>query len=127
MVGPAPITCSISRWICSWRMIWCSAVGITKPLTTSASAAVTSEMRRLLHQRLPGDRNRERDGLQCEHVDDGHDAVLVKQQEAQDQHAAGEQMGDVEQKLVVHQNPCGTNRRNTASAAAANAPPTKIG
>src|SRR5258707_7088470 len=35
------------------------------------------EVRGVLHQRLPGDRKRQRDGLQGEHVNDGRDAVLV--------------------------------------------------
>src|SRR5262245_43392830 len=40
IVGPAPITSSIWRWMPSRRTIRCSAVGITKPFRTSAITAV---------------------------------------------------------------------------------------
>ena len=105
MVGPPPITCSISRWMPSRRTIRCSAVGMMKPLTTSAIAAVTSRCGRILDQRLPGDRQRQRDRLQREHVEHRGDAVLVQQHEAQHQHAAGEEMRDVEGQRCASEAP----------------------
>lgn len=54
------------------------------------------KQRLALDEGLPPDRQRERDRLQREHVDRRGDAVLVEQHEAQHQHAAGKEMGDVE-------------------------------
>src|ERR1700722_14332380 len=41
MVRPPPSTCSTSRWMASRRTIRCSAGGMMKPFTTSATSAVT--------------------------------------------------------------------------------------
>src|SRR5262249_10384787 len=41
MVGPPPITCSISRWISSLRTMRCSAAGMMKPFANRATMAVT--------------------------------------------------------------------------------------
>jgi len=84
------------------------------------------EMRRVLGVRLPGHGERQCHRLHGEHVEHGGDAVLVEQDEAQHQHGAGEQMGDIEGERA-HQNPRDTNSRKTASAAAAKAPPRKMG
>ena len=54
------------------------------------------EMVGVLHIGLPGDRERQHDRLQGEHVEQRVKAVLVEQQEADQHQAAGEQMRDVE-------------------------------
>ncbi len=83
------------------------------------------EMRGVLQLGLPGDREAQHDRLRGEHVQRRGDAILIEQQKAQDHHAGGEQMGDVGEQR--HQNPRDTNWRNTASAAAAKAPPKNTG
>ena len=53
-------------------------------------------------------------------------ADLIEQQQAEHQHPARQKMCDIESERA-HQNPRDTNSRKTASAAAANALPRKIG
>ena len=62
------------------------------------------QMRRVLEMRLPGDSQCQRDRLQREHVQGRGDAVLVEQKEAEDQHAARQQVSDIELQRA-HQNP----------------------
>src|SRR5262245_4697838 len=52
-------------------------------------------MRRLLHVRLPRDREREHRRVQREDVEQRAHAVLIQQHEADEHHAAGEQVSDV--------------------------------
>jgi hypothetical protein len=84
------------------------------------------QMRCVLQVGLPGHRQRQHDGLQRKHPDHREDADLVEQQQAQHQHSARQKVCDIEAERA-HQKPRDTNSRNTASAAAANALPRKIG
>src|SRR6267378_1452679 len=53
------------------------------------------QVRGALQIGLPGDRARERTGMQREHVEERKHPVLIQQQEAQEHHGAGQQMGDI--------------------------------
>src|SRR5882724_3644140 len=53
------------------------------------------QMRRALQIGLPGDRARQRTGMQREHVEQGEHPVLIQQQEAQEDHGAREQMSNI--------------------------------
>ena len=59
------------------------------------------EVRRVLDVGLPGDRQRQHEGVQREDVEERVEAVLVEQHEAHQHQAAGEQMGDVEDEMPV--------------------------
>ena len=84
------------------------------------------EMRRALDIGLPGDRQRQNDRLQREHVEKRIKAVLIEQDEADEHEAAGEQMGKVEGE-TFHQRLAETKRSNTARKPSMRATPTKSG
>ena len=96
MVSPVPTACSTSRWMPSWTTIRCSATGITIALKHQCYAGGDVEVGRVLDQRLPGHAGSQQQGVEREGVDQREHAVLVEQHEADQDHAAGEQVGDVE-------------------------------
>ena len=84
------------------------------------------EMRRVLDVGLPGDRRREHDGVQREHVEQPEHAVLVEQHEAHQHQAAGQHVRDVERR-PAHQKLRDTNSSSVPSRPSMSAMPRKSG
>jgi len=82
------------------------------------------EMRRLLNVGLPRHGERDDERMQREDIDEGKDAVLVQQHEADEHEAAGEEVGDV-QFQMAHYTLRETNRSNAASKPSIRATPRK--
>src|SRR5256885_2650957 len=83
-------------------------------------------MRRALLKGLPGDRARERKGVERERVEEGEHAVLVQQQEAQENHGARQQMGDIAVERT-HRETFETNSRIVPSSPSMSAMPRNSG
>ena len=97
MVGPAPITCSISRWISRRRTIRCKRRRDDEAFDhDSAIQRGDIEMRAFWTNACQATDSASVIACRANTLSDGGDAVLVEQQEAQHHHPAGEQMGDVE-------------------------------
>ena len=58
------------------------------------------EMRRVLHVRLPGDRQRQHEGVDREHVQEGIEPVLIQHREADEHEPAGQEMREIEGEAV---------------------------
>src|SRR5690606_12764325 len=84
------------------------------------------EVRRVLDERLPGDRERQDERVQGVDVEQAEHAVLVEQHEADQDQAAGEQVRDVEVERV-HQRLRDTNSRSVASRPSIRAAPRNSG
>ena len=81
-------------------MMRCSAIGMIIALKTKRDRGGDIEMRRVLHEGLPGDGKRQHDRLQREDVEQRIEPRLIEQHEAHQHERAGEQMGDVEGEPV---------------------------
>ena len=84
------------------------------------------EMRRILHIRLPGDRERQHDRLKREHIEKRVQPRLVEQHEADEHERPGEQMGDVEGE-AGHLSVRETNSSSAPRKPSMSAAPTKSG
>ena len=84
------------------------------------------QMRRALQIGLPGDRARERKGVEREHVEEREHAVLIQQQEAQENHGARQQMGDIAVERT-HRETFETNSRIVPSSPSMSAMPRNSG
>src|SRR6516225_3733739 len=85
-------------------------------------------MRRALDVRLPGDRQRQHDGVQGEDVEKRVHAVLVEEKEADQHQAAGKQVGNVEGERAQHHRTLRvTKRRRTARMPSISPAPRKSG
>ena len=67
----------------------------------------------ILNIGLPGNREREGDGLGGEDIDQGSEAILVEHQEADEDESAGKQVGDIEWKAAHLSPPRDTNSSST--------------
>src|SRR6266568_1066871 len=81
-------------------------------------------MRCALDGRLPRHRYRNHKGMQGKDVDQAEHAVLVKQHEAHQHEAAGEQVREI-QCEAIHHTPRETKRSNAASRPSMRAAPRK--
>src|SRR5947208_1571595 len=79
-------------------------------------------MRRVLNVRLPRHRQRYHKRVQGEDVEQTEHAILIKQHEAHQHQAAGEQMRDVECE-AIHHAPRETKRRSAARRPSMSAAP----
>src|SRR5680860_972033 len=83
-------------------------------------------MWRALDQRLPGDGERQHEGVQGEHVKQAIHAVLVKQHETDQHHAPGQHMCDIKSEILHHRLRV-TNMSRVASRASMRAAPRNSG
>ena len=107
-------------------MMRCSASRNDDRLEGEGDDGGDVEMVGVLHVGLPGDRERQHDRLQGEHVEQRVEAVLVEQQEAHQHQAAGEQVRDVEGE-ALHFSVLDTNRSSAPKKPSISAAPTKSG
>src|SRR5271165_426260 len=84
------------------------------------------EMAGVLHIGLPGDRERQHDGLKREDVEQRIEAVLIKQHEADQHQAAGQEMRHIEGK-ARHFRVLDTKRSSAPRKPSISAAPTKSG
>ena len=85
-------------------------------------------MRGALDFGLPGDRDRENQRMQREHLEQREHAVLVQQQKADQDQPAGQQVRDIELQIGVgHYRTWVTNISRVASRASISAAPRKTG
>src|SRR5258705_11374179 len=83
-------------------------------------------MRRALDKGLPGDGERERQGVECKDVEQRIKPVLVQHHEADQDEAACERVRDVERE-AVHQRLLDTKRRSVPSRPNMRAAPRNCG
>src|SRR5262249_17818842 len=84
------------------------------------------EMRRVLDIGLPGNRERDDEGMQREGVKEAEHAVLVEQHEAHQDEPSGKEMRDIEDE-PVHQRLRETKSRSVPSSPSMSATPMKLG
>ena len=95
---------------------------MTIALKTRAMPGGDEQVRRPLDPRLPRDAHGEQQRMDREGVDQGEHPVLVEQHEADQNHAAGEQVGDVELEAGAHID-LDTNSKSVPRKPSIKAPP----
>src|SRR6185312_10755519 len=84
------------------------------------------EIRRVLDTRLPGNRQRQQQGVQRQRVDQRQKPVLVEHHEADEDEATSQHVGDVQRDLR-HHSPPDTNNNSVPSKPSISAIPSRLG